>query len=309
MIQKNLTLFLKGAAMGAANVVPGVSGGTIAFITGIYNRFINALKSFDLQAIKMLFSFKIKELLQHIDAAFLIPLFLGVGVSLITLGKALNYLFDFYPILVWSYFFGLILASVFSLGKEVKKWNIFSCFWGLSGVVLAIILGLLKPASESTALVYLMICGIAAMSSMILPGLSGSFVLILLGNYKLIMLEAIPNVELKIIIPVALGAIVGFVVLSRVISFLLKKAENHTMMTLTGFILGSLFIIWPWKQAIYLKDESGKLLLKKGEKIVEAYSRYTPSFNDTTTYIAILLIILGFATVLTIDLLAKKSKE
>jgi len=308
MIQNYLALFLKGMAMGAANVVPGVSGGTIAFITGIYNRFINALKSFDLEAIKKLLSFKIKEFLLHIDAAFLIPLILGVGISLVTIGKLLDHLFESHPILVWSYFFGLILASVYSLGKEVKKWNVITCLWGVIGVTTAVILGLLKPASESDALIYLLICGVAAMSSMILPGLSGSFVLILLGNYQLIMLKAIPNMDIKIIIPVALGAIIGFIVLSRAISFLLKKAESHTMMTLTGFILGSLFIIWPWKKASFLKDDSGAFLLKKGEKIVESYQRYSPSFSDSSTFIAIALMILGFMTVFAIDRLAKKSK-
>ena len=309
MIQNYLSIFLKGMAMGAANVVPGVSGGTIAFITGIYNRFIDALKSFDVEAVKKLFSFKLKEFFQHVDAGFLIPLFLGIGVSLVSFAKILKFSFEEYPILVWSFFFGLIFASVFILGKEVKKWNVSSILWGILGFAVAAALAFLKPASENDAFLYLFICGVIAMSSMILPGLSGSFVLILLGNYHLIMIDAVSNLNVTVLIPVAIGAVIGFVILSRAISFLLKRAENETMVTLTGFIFGSLFIIWPWKNEFYLKDAAGAFVLKKGAKVVESYDRYMPSFGDSTTYLAIVFMVLGFATVFVVDFLGRKSRS
>ncbi|MBI1184254.1 DUF368 domain-containing protein [bacterium] len=307
--KEHIVLFFKGVAMGAANVIPGVSGGTIAFISGIYDTLIQSLKRMDLHALKLLFSFKIKELANYINLSFLVFLFSGVGLSIVTLGKLLKWLFEMYPIPVWAFFFGLIVASVYSVGKTIKKWNMSAIGGILVGTAVAVSLSFLKPASENANAVYLVICGVVAICSMLLPGLSGSFVLILMGNYELIMLTAIPEGNLQVIAPVGLGAIIGFIALSHFISFMLKKYELSTIGTLTGFILGSLLIIWPWKNAIYLTDDSGQFLLKEGKKIVMGYESFLPSFNNSENLIALLLIFLGMAMVLILDKYGSKPQN
>jgi len=306
-VKQTLSIFLKGIAIGAANVIPGVSGGTIAFITGIYSTLIDSLKSIDLTALKLLFGLKFKEFSTHINLPFLFTLFLGVGISLVSLGKLADYLFEHYNILVWSFFFGLIAISVYSVSKEVKHWGVGTASLFVIGAAIAIMLALLKPASESDSIIYLVLCGIIAMASMILPGLSGSFVLILLGNYQLIMLRAVPELDFVIVIPVVMGAVVGFLILSRGISFLLKNFYDHTIAILAGFILGSLVIIWPWKNEQYLTDTAtGIFVFKKGEKIVQGYEWYLPSI-DTEVYYSVMLMILGIFLVLAVEYLGKKT--
>ncbi|MEL7145794.1 MAG: DUF368 domain-containing protein [Bacteroidota bacterium] len=308
-MKNNILLFLKGAAIGAANVIPGVSGGTIAFITGIYEKLINALKSFDLTAVKLLFSFKLKEFSSYVNLPFLVVLFLGVGISLVTLGKLADFLFERYDVLVWSFFFGLIAISVYQVSREVKQWNAATAVLFIIGAAIAIALAYIKPASENSSLFYLFICGIVAMASMILPGLSGSFVLILLGNYQLIMLKAAPSLDFGILLPVAVGAVVGFLILSRGISYLLKNFHDQTISLLAGFILGSLMIIWPWKKEVFLTDpESGVEILKKGEKIVQGYEWFFPTIN-TEFFLAVGLMVLGVLIVLGIEVAASKLQK
>ena len=308
-MKNNILLFLKGAAIGAANVIPGVSGGTIAFITGIYEKLINSLKSFDLTAVKLLLSFKIKDFAAHINLPFLVVLFLGVGISLVTLGKLADYLFERYDVLVWSFFFGLIAISVYQVSREVKQWSAANILLFIIGAAIAVALAYIKPASENSSFFYLFICGIVAMASMILPGLSGSFVLILMGNYQLIMLKAAPSLEFGILIPVVIGAVVGFLILSRGISYLLKNFHDQTISVLAGFILGSLMIIWPWKQEVFLTDPAtGAEILKKGEKIVQGYEWFFPEVNGEF-FIAISLMVLGVLIVLGIELMAGKLQK
>ena len=304
-MKNQLNLFLKGVAMGAANVIPGVSGGTIAFVTGIYDELIDSLKSFNGEAIKLLFKGDFKALFEHINIKFLIVLFLGVGVSLLTLGKGLDYLFKNYPIPVWGLFFGLILASVIQVGQSIKKWSTGTIVSTLAGTIIAVALAFVKPAAENDASWYLIICGVVAIASMLLPGLSGSFVLILLGNYQLIMLTAIPHLDIRVILLVGIGAVIGFLILSHSISYLMKNHENQTIGALTGFIFGSLMIIWPWKNEVYLTDSQGDLLMKKGEYIVKGYDWLAPSL-DNQGLLAIVLIIVGFAVTLYLDKLGKK---
>ena len=306
-----LILFLKGMAMGGANVIPGVSGGTIAFITGIYDELIKSLKSFDLEAVKLLLKFKIRDFALHINLQFLVVLMTGVLVSLVTFGKAIKYVIDLgemYEQMVWAFFFGLIIASVYYVGKQIKEWDLSVVVSGLIGLAIAVGLAFLKPAQENDSFVYLTICGVVAMSSMLLPGLSGSFVLILMGNYRLIMLEAIPDRNLKIISAVGIGAVVGFIILSRIISYLLTNHENKTLSGLTGFIFGSLAIIWPWKDKVYLQDEGGSLLLKEGEKIVSGYEWFMPAL-DSSVVVAMLLMIAGAGLVWLVEYLGNKSSK
>lgn len=294
--------------MGAANVIPGVSGGTIAFITNIYEDLINSLKAFDIKAIRLLFSFKLKLFSEHVNFQFLFWLFAGVFISILSLGKILSFLFDNYPVYVWAFFFGLILASIYFVGKTISKWNPATVIAVIAGVVIAVVITYLNPASRNESTLYLFLCGIVAMASMLLPGLSGSFVLILMGNYQLIFLEAVPDFNMKILLPVVLGSIAGFIILSRIISFLIKKFRDLTIGVLTGFILGSLLIIWPWKDPEYLLDASGEIVVRKGKMIIEGYSWYLPDIGNSETWVSAIFIILGIALVIVIEIFAKRTK-
>ena len=305
-------VLLKGVAMGAANVIPGVSGGTIAFVTGIYDRLISALKSFNLEALKLLFSFKFKELFKHIDLTFLIALFGGAVVGIVSFGKVLKYLVNkdnhALEIYVWGFFFGLILASVFLVGKTIKQWNISGVLTFIIGASFAVSLAFIGQATENDSAWYLVLCGIVAMSSMLLPGLSGSFVLILMGNYYLIMLESVANKDVKVLGYVAFGAIIGFFILSRVISFLLDKYENTTISGLTGFILGSLVAIWPWKNV--LRDTVISSRTGEPKEIILGYDGWSfPTFSGSQDLYVITFMILGFALVFGVEWLGNKFKS
>jgi len=241
---------LKGMAMGAANVIPGVSGGTIALITGIFERLINAIKSFDFAALRLVLKGDIKSFIKKTDLYFILALFAGIGFAIVSLAKLLDYLFEYFPVYVWSFFFGLVLASVWFVGKSVKRWHLAAVVSFLIGTLIAIGISIMSPANENSAAWYLFICGIVAMCSMILPGLSGSFVLILMGNYQLVMIDAVSKLKLDILLPVAVGAAFGLLAFSHLLSWLLRRFYDSTMALLTGFIMGSLGILWPWKEEV-----------------------------------------------------------
>lgn len=287
--------------MGAANVIPGVSGGTIALITGIFERLIDSIKSLDLVAIQLLLKFKIKEFIKHTDLLFLIAVLSGTLVSAFSLAKVLGFLFANYPIYVWSFFFGLIIASVYFVGKTIEKWNPSVIVIFIIGTSIAIALSILSPATQNDSFFYLIICGVVAMCSMILPGLSGSFVLILLGNYELIMIQAVSNLNIKILFPVAIGAGGGLILFSHLLSWVYKKFKNETISILTGFILGSLAILWPWKNEIYSLDETGNFIMKKGEKVIQGYDRFIPDSMTTEVWLAIIWMIVGIISIWIIE--------
>ncbi len=242
--------FIKGMGMGIANIIPGVSGGTIALITGIFERLINALKSIDLHALKLLFSGKWKAFSGKTDLYFLVAVFSGAIVAIVLLAKIFGYLFDEYPVYIWSFFFGLILASVYFVGKTVERWRFSVYLFFLLGTVIAVLFTFFTPATQNDGFFYLVICGVVAVCSMILPGLSGSFVLILMGNYQLVAIDAINNRDVTILFPVLIGAVLGLIGFSHLLSWVFKKFRDQTIAALTGFILGSLGIIWPWKDPI-----------------------------------------------------------
>jgi len=288
MIKEYFIIMLKGMAMGIANVIPGVSGGTIALITGIFERLINAIKSFDLKAVKLLMKGKIKEFFDYTDLGFLIAVFLGVGIAIILVAKIFEFLFEQYPVYIWSFFFGLILASIFFVGKTVGKWSISVIITFVLGTSIALLFTFLTPATENDGFLYLVLCGVVAICSMILPGLSGSFVLILLGNYQLVAIDAINNFRLDVLIPVGIGAVGGLIAFSHVLSWLFKKFKDQTIAALTGFILGSLGIIWPWKDAI--KETFG-------EKVkVVGYDFFLPEMN-MEFFIAIAIMAIGILSI------------
>ncbi len=299
---KHFNVFLTGIAMGVANAIPGVSGGTVAFITGIYERLINALKSLDITAIRLLFRLQTKELSKHVDLPFLASIGLGAVAGVLTLARLLKFLFANYETHVWAYFFGLILASVWLVGKTVKRWGILPLATLFIGCGTAVAIALLKPASENDHPLYLVLCGVVAMASMIIPGISGSFVLLLMGNYKLIMIEAVTRFDLKILVPVGMGAVLGLVTLSHLIAWIFKRWHDAAVALMTGFVTGSLLIIWPWKRAITKTFQAGD---KVKEKVL-GYDWQAPPL-DTPALLAFGLIIAGCLTVWLIELAAKRS--
>jgi len=293
---------LKGIGMGAANVIPGVSGGTIALLTGIFERLINSIKAFNLKAIKLLLSGKFKEFARHIDLTFLIAILLGIAIAILTLARVLEYLFNYYPVLVWAYFFGLIVASVYFVGKRITKWDFSVVALGIVGVVIAASITILTPALENDTLWYLFLCGIVATCSMILPGLSGSFVLILMGNYELVWIDSVNNLDLRVLIPLIIGAGFGLIAFSHFLSWIFKKYKNQTLSLLTGFILGSLTILWPWKETLStFTDRHGEI------KPLEQKLRL-PDIGDPSDYFwfSLLLLVVGFVCIWILELSAAK---
>jgi len=308
-MKRYISLFFKGVGMGAANIIPGVSGGTIALITGIFEELINSIKSFDLKAIKLLFSGKFKQFANYINLYFLLSVFLGIGICIISIAYFLEILFNNHRILVYAYFFGLIMASVYFVGKTIEKWSVSVIISFVLGTAVAIFISFLNHAPENESFIYLFICGIVAMCSMILPGLSGSFVLILLGNYELIFIKAINDVRINILIPVVLGAGFGLLAFSHLLSWIFKKFKNQTIGVLTGFILGSLTILWPWKEELYLKSDLGIQVLKSsGEPIIVVGERYLPNQINSEVLIAIGLILAGIFCIWAIEKIAEKQK-
>ncbi|MBN1184424.1 MAG: DUF368 domain-containing protein [Bacteroidales bacterium] len=308
-MKKYITLFFKGIGVGAANVIPGVSGGTIALITGIFEKLINSIKSFDIKAIKLLFKGKFKEFAQHVNLFFLIAVFGGAVLSIATLAKVLEYLFANYPVYVWSFFFGLILASVYFVGRTISRWNVSVLISFIVGTAIAVAISLMNTASENEAMYYLFICGIVAVCSMILPGLSGSFVLVLMGNYELVMIKAVNEVRLNVLLPVIAGAAFGLLAFSHILSWLYRKFKDQTIAILTGFILGSLAILWPWKDPIYKTDDLGNFITKdSGEYIIQGYQRLMPESFNQEVLLAIAFLIVGIATIWMTEKLAAKKQ-
>ena len=304
-----MILFVKGIGMGVANVIPGVSGGTIALITGIFERLVNSIKSFDLKAVKLLFGFKFKLFADYTDFKFLISILLGIFVAIISLARLFDYLFIHYPVYIWSYFFGLVLASVYFVGKTVEKWNLSVMLTFLIGTAIAVAVSIMNPSTENNNFFFLILCGVVAICSMILPGLSGSFVLVLMGNYKLVMIDAVNNLDLVILVPVAIGAVVGIISFSHLLSWIFKSYRNETISLLTGFILGSISILWPWKNTVYMLNDFGEIILKKGQPIIQKYEQVLPQSLNTEFWIALFFIFLGIMSIWIIESLAKKTND
>lgn len=248
-VSSYLMLFLKGIGMGAADVIPGVSGGTIAFMTGIYNELIQSIKSIDLEAAKLLFTGKIKQFWEKINGNFLVAVFAGVLLSIFTLAKVMVYLLDNHPIAVWSFFFGLIISSVYFIvrGIDAKKWSYL--IPTVAGVLFGATICLLSPAQTPDALWFIFLCGAIAICAMILPGISGSFILLLLGKYDYV-LNAASTFNIGILLIFLIGAIIGIISFSHFLSWLLKKYYNGTLLFLAGLMVGSLLKVWPWQRSV-----------------------------------------------------------
>lgn len=248
-------LTLKGMAMGAADVVPGVSGGTIAFISGIYEELIGTISGVNLGLLKTLKKEGVGAAWKALNGNFIVALFLGIAISIASLAKFISYLLVAQPVLLWSFFFGLVLASVFYVGKQVKKWSISSSVSLLIGALVAYFITTLPPLAQSDSNFYIFISGMIAICAMILPGISGSFILLILGSYQTV-LGAVKDKELLTIGTFMAGCVVGLLAFSKVLKWTFAKFHDITIALLTGFLIGSLNKIWPWKQVIRFRMNS-----------------------------------------------------
>lgn len=242
-------LILKGIGMGAADVVPGVSGGTIAFIVGIYEELINSIKSINMSSLKLLFTGKITAFWKTINANFLLALVGGIAISIFSLARLITWLLETHPILVWSFFFGLVLASTWFVSKDIQKWNWKTVLFFAAGAVIAYFITVATPTETPTDLWFIFLCGAIAICAMILPGISGSFILVLLGKYFYIM-EAVKTLDLKVMLVFICGAAIGITSFSRLLSYTLRNYFDVTIAMLAGFMLGSLNKVWPWKETV-----------------------------------------------------------
>lgn len=254
-----VTLALKGMAMGAADVVPGVSGGTIAFITGIYEELITSISNVNMELFSVLKKDGIKGAWNHLNGTFLLVLFSGIIISIVTLAKGVTYLLDNHPVLIWSFFFGLIVASAWLIGKSIKQWTIPVITMLMIGAVTALFISSIQTVAHVEAGWYIFLSGAIAICAMILPGISGSFILVLMGSYHLI-LSAIKEKELMTIALFASGCLIGLLSFAKVLKFLFEKFKDLTIAVLTGFMIGSLYKVWPWKNL-------GELLWAHPEKV------------------------------------------
>ena len=303
-----LLLVLKGVGMGAADVIPGVSGGTIAFITGIYEELINSIKAINLKAIKLLFGFKIVEFWKTVNGNFLLSVVLGIGISIFSLAKVMEYLLNRYPILVWAFFFGLVIASTVYVAKTIKKWNASAVFSGIAGIIAAYFITIISPAEANTAYWFIFLSGAVAICAMILPGISGSFILVLLGMYRFI-LEAVGNLQITVILTFIAGAVAGITAFSNVLSWLLRKYRNQTIALLAGFMVGSLNKVWPWKhvaEAFIGSNGEVKPLVEKNV-LPAVYEQITG--NHAFLFGAVMLAVAGFALIFVIEGLTKTKNQ
>ena len=300
-----ISLFFKGLAMGAANVIPGVSGGTIALITGIYERLINAIRRCDLTAARLLLGGKPAAAWTHVDGTWLSVLLGGLALSIITLARVFEFLLLNYERYTMAFFFGLILISVIYVARGVSQWGMSVIVSLLIGTTIAVAIAMLAPASENDSLLYVFLCGVVAISSMILPGLSGSFVLILLGNYTLI-LGAISAFNMAILVPFALGCAVGLIAFSHILAWIFKRYADQTLALMTGFVVGSLVVIWPWKEAVVaVVERTGK----PPREIITSYEWFMPSLLSVDTHVAVALMLAGAFCIAMMERFASKSSD
>ncbi|NLP58180.1 DUF368 domain-containing protein [Lutibacter sp. B1] len=294
-----IVITLKGVAMGAADVVPGVSGGTIAFISGIYEELLTSISSINIATLKLLKSKGIKAAWEAINGNFLIALLSGIFISIISLAKLISWLLEHKPILVWSFFFGLVLASILYVAKQITKWNIVTVILLLAGAILAYYITTLQPLiSENSSPLFLFLAGALAICAMILPGISGAFILVLLGAYKPV-LDAVHTKNLQLLAVLAAGAIVGLLSFSKILKWLFSHYRNFTLAILTGFILGSLNKIWPWKKVLETKMFGDKTIVIKEVSVSPLSFDGNPQLTT-----ALMLSILGFAVILILEKLA-----
>jgi putative membrane protein len=301
-----ILLGVKGACMGAADVVPGVSGGTIAFISGIYEELINSIRSINATAVRLLLKGRLKEFWRAINGNFLVSILAGILFSIVALVKAITYLLEHEPILIWSFFFGLVLASSVTVCRTIERKTLSRWVAFLIGAVGAYFITVATPAETPTGLWFIFLCGAIAICAMILPGISGSFILLLMGKYTYIMgavkglisgTEVVSN--LLTLCCFAVGALIGIVSFSNLLSWLLSRWKDVTIALLGGFMFGSLNKIWPWKEVVETYVNSHGEVKPLVEVNIAPNGQVLP---------AILLAVIGFAVVIGIEVVANRKK-
>ena len=306
-IKDYLVIGLKGIGMGAADVVPGVSGGTIAFITGIYEELVTSIKSINIAAARILFKEGIKSFWQTVNGTFLFFLVAGILVSVLSLAKVLEYILINHPVLIWSFFFGLILASAVFVAKKIDRWNIQTGISMLVGIIVAFLITSISPAETTEAYWFIFLSGALAICAMILPGISGSFILLLLGKYEFI-LNAVNEGKLDILAVLIIGALVGIISFANLLSWLLKRFHHLTIALLAGFMIGSLNKIWPWKVTVETYTNSHGELKPLVEQNVFPGRFQEVSQQDPQLLFAVLLALAGIGIILLFELLSRKDK-
>lgn len=299
-LKSYMIVSLKGLGMGAADVVPGVSGGTIAFITGIYEELVTTIANVDLSLIKTWKKNGFSAMWKQLNGNFIIALLSGIFISIFTLMKLTNFLLETHPIIVWSFFFGLVVASVWYVGKQIDRWTFKLIIFAIIGFAVAFGITLLAPSEGINHPLYFLLCGSVAICAMILPGISGAFILVLMGGYKSIT-EAVSEFNFQVIGLVGLGAIIGILSFSRILKWLFTYFRLTTLAVLTGFIAGSLNKIWPWKNVIDSEMIKGKVvILKESSVLPQNYS------GDPKVLYAVIAAILGFLLILLLEKIAEK---
>jgi uncharacterized membrane protein len=329
LLQK-ATLFFKGLAMGGANKIPGVSGGMVAFVMGFYEELIFSFRRINVIAVKLLFNGRFKSFARYTSLQFLTLIMLGSMFSYFSVSLILDFFLKSCELYVWSWFFGMIVGSIYYISKDFNNWKGKNILALIIGISIGVFISFMTPAKENDNLWFVFICGIIGVSGMTLPGLSGSFILILLGNYVLLLVDSV-NVlgsvaksvlsgdfevlkdqikvrYLKIIAVFTLGSAFGLVSMSHVLGYVLKRWNQIVTAVIIGFISGSLGIVWPWKKTIYKLSNEEFLLDQKGNKIVENYERFIPDISTQGTWISIGFIIFGIALILIIDFYGRKRK-
>jgi putative membrane protein len=293
-----LILGVKGFCMGAADVVPGVSGGTMAFILGIYRELIASIKSINMDFGRLLLSGKIKDAMGVVSWQFLVAVATGVFAAIFTIAKFLSYMLSAYPVWVWSFFFGLVLSSAVTICLEINRWTLKVIMAIVFGTALAFYIVGQVPVSTPETPWFLFISGAVAICAMILPGISGAFILVLLGKYQYV-LDAVNNLDFFTLAVVTSGAVVGLMSFARILSWLFKKYQNMTIALLVGLMLGSLRKIWPWKTDMAIYDE------KLSEWVVVTQVNMLPSQLDFEVFIGFVLMMLGMVMVISMKYIAK----
>ena len=328
---QKITLFFKGLAMGAANKVPGVSGGTVSFVLGFYEELIYSFQKVNLKALKLLLAGEFKKFYHYTNAQFIFLVMGGSIFSYFSVSLLLDYFLKNYELYVWSWFFGMIIGSIYYIGKDFGGWTKRNFISLLVGASIGLGISFLTPAIENDNLWFVFICGIIGVTGMTLPGLSGSFILILLGNYVLLLVDSVNvllnvmgnlltgNFEvlsdpikmryLKIIAVFTSGSAFGLVTISHLLGYVLKHYHKIVNAVIIGFITGSLGIVWPWKKTIYVTDNGVISLDTKGNKIVENYERFIPEILNLETVLALFFIFLGIGLILAIDYYDRRRKK
>lgn len=310
-LSRYLLLALKGCAMGMADVVPGVSGGTIAFISGIYEELLDSIRRVNLTAVKLLLKGRFGEFWRHINGGFLLPVLLGIGVAIFSLARLMTYLLDHHPIAIWSFFFGLIIASALLVAQQIGRWRWPTLLSFAIGAAVAWWITVASPTQTPDAWWFILLAGAIAICAMILPGISGAFILLLLGKYKFIM-EAVGDLNIPVIAVFAVGALAGIIAFSHLLTWLLRHWHDMTVATLMGFMVGSLNKVWPWKIPVetYVDSHGRVQPLVESNVLPDTFEALRGVPSQLTE--AVLLCIIGFLTIYGIEVLVRiiaKKKE